>query len=111
MEISFATQRLQRLCESAKQLQRALGRPCARKVMTRLKDLAAAPTLEEFRRLPGRCHELAGGRQGRLALDLAGGKRLLFRPTQNPAPRKQNGGLDWREIDAIEVTEIVDYHD
>ena len=111
MEISFATQRLQGLCESAKQLQRALGRPCAKKVMTRLKDLAAAPTLEEFRRLPGRCHELAGARRGHLALDLSGGKRLLFRPTQNPAPHKDDGGLDWQQVDAIEVTEIVDYHD
>lgn len=110
MEISFATKRLQRLCESAKDLQRAFGRPCAVKVMTRLKDLAAAPTLEEFQRLPGRCHELAGGRRGRLALDLAGGKRLVFRPRENPAPHKPDGGLDWRKVDAVEVTDIADYH-
>jgi len=79
--------------------------------MARLKDLAAAPTLEEFRELPGRCHELTGDRQCRLALELAGGRRLLFRPSQNPVPRNDDGGLDWRQVDAIEVTEIVDYSD
>lgn len=78
--------------------------------MARLKDMAAAATLEEFRRLPGRCHELAGDRRGQLALDLADGRRLLFKPSQNPPPRKGDGGLDWQRVDAVQVTEIVDYH-
>jgi proteic killer suppression protein len=111
MEISFASRRLQRLCQSAKQLQRVYGRPCAQKLMTRLADLVAAPTLEELRHLPGRCHELAGKRRGHLAVDLAAGVRLVFRPSRNPVPVKEDGGLDWKRIDAIELMEIVNYHE
>jgi proteic killer suppression protein len=111
VEISFASRRLQRLCESAKELQRSYGKACAQKLMTRLADLVAARTLEDLRLLPGRCHELKGKRKGQLALDLAGGIRLIFRPSQNPTPVKEDGGLDWQQIDAVEVTEILDYHE
>jgi proteic killer suppression protein len=79
--------------------------------MTRLADLVAAPTLEDLRSLPGRCHELAGNRKDQLALDLAAGVRLIFRPSRNPAPVKEDGGLDWTQIDSVELTEIVDYHE
>jgi proteic killer suppression protein len=110
VEVSFASLRLRRVCESAKNLQRAYGKPCAKKLMARLADLRAAPNLEDLRRLPGRCHELDGDRAGQLALDLPDGRRLVFEPTENPHPVKEDGGLDWRRVEAIRVIEIVDYH-
>jgi proteic killer suppression protein len=110
MEIAFATPRLQRRFESEKELRRAYGRDSAKKIMTRIADIEAATSLEEFRRLPGRCHELGGDRQGQLALDLAGGKRLVFEPNHNPAPVKEDGGLDWSLVEAVRVIEVVDYH-
>jgi proteic killer suppression protein len=110
VEISFASTRLRKTCESKKELQQLHGTACAKKAMARLLDLAAAPALEEFRRLPGRCHELDGDRKGQLALDLADGKRLIFEPANTPVPLKEGGGLDWRQIDAVLVVEIIDYH-
>jgi proteic killer suppression protein len=107
MEISFADDRLQKRCESQKELRRAYGDQCAKKVMTRLADLTAAATLQEFRSLPGRCHELAGDRDGQFGLDLAGGKRLVIEPTSAPASTE---GDPWAAIDAIRVVETVDYH-
>lgn len=110
MDLSFANRKLQKLCESQPALKRAYGKDGARKVMARLADLAAAASLEEMRTLPGRCHELGGDRKGQLAVDLAGGKRLVLEPAANPPPEKEDGGLDWGAVDAVRVLEIIDYH-
>ena len=78
--------------------------------MARLSDLEAVSQLDELRALPGRCHELRGERAGQLALELAGGKRLVFEPANQPAPRKNDGGLDWTRVDSVRLLEISDYH-
>jgi len=63
-----------------------------------------------MRTLPGaRCHELKGNRAGQLAVSLDHPGRLIFEPTK-PVPRREDGGLDWTRVTAIEVIEIVDYH-
>lgn len=110
MEISFAKRSLQKTCESHRSLQKKHGTSCATKISSRLADLEAASSLEEFRNLPGGCHELDGDRAGQLALKLPDGKRLIIKPSADPVPTKNDGGLDWTAVDAIVVIEIVDYH-
>ena len=111
MQVEFASTRLQKVCESEKELRRTYGRDCAKQVMTRLADLRAAPTLADMRHLPGRCHELAGDRAGQLGIVLVGGRRLVLEPTAG-WPEAKQGGVDvWTEVDAVRVLEIVDYHD
>src|SRR5690242_16929149 len=100
MEISFATRRLQKTCETEKALRRAHGSSCAKKVMARLLDLDAAPTLDAARQLPGRFHELSGDRAGQFALNLSDGKRLVFEPADQPPPIKADGGLDLTAIES-----------
>ena len=51
-----------------------------------------------------------GDRKGQLALKLPDGKRLIIAASENPAPTKDDGGLDWSSVEAIDVVEIVDYH-
>jgi proteic killer suppression protein len=109
MEISFADHRLQDRCESQRQLQRVYGLGVAKKLMLRLSDLNAAATLEDFRALPGRCHELQGDRKGQFALELPNGKRLVFEPAE-ATPSSKDGAVSWADIEAIRVLEIVDYH-
>jgi len=109
LDVTFATPRLQRLCESQKELRRAHGDKCAKKLMARLADLRAASYLEEFRRLPGRCHELDGDRKGQLAMELEGAKRLVLAPSA-PNVHRADGGLDWSLVEAVCVIEVVDYH-
>jgi toxin HigB-1 len=111
LEISFGKRRLQKACEERRALQKEHGAACAKRISARLADLAAAPTLEEFRHLPGGCHELDGDRDGRLALKLPDGKRLVIRPGVDPMPTLDSGGLDWGAVEAIEIVDIVDYHD
>ncbi len=110
MEISFANRKLQKLCESEKELRRAYGSDGAKKVMGRLSDLRAAATLEEMRNLPGRIHELDGDRDGQLGFDLSGGHRLVITPANGWPSEKTEGAHVWTEIDAVQVLEIVDYH-
>lgn len=111
MQISFAKRKLQKTCEEHRLLQKEHGVACARRIAARLADLEAAASLEDFRHLPGGCHELSGDRDGQLALKLPDGKRLVIEPTSDPPPTKEDGGMDWTAIESIEVVDIVDYHD
>ena len=110
MQISFGKRRLQKTCEEHRALQREHGAACAKRVASRLADLEAASSLEDFRHLPGGCHELDGDRDGQLALKLPDGKRLVIRPTADQLPVTDDGGLDWSAVESVEIVEIVDYH-
>jgi proteic killer suppression protein len=110
VEINFESKELARRCSEKKQRVRAWGSDGAKKVNLRLQQLQAARTLADMRALPGRCHELKGERAGHLSIDLHHPYRLVFRPTADPPPIKDDGGLDWTEVDAVTVMEIVDYH-
>jgi proteic killer suppression protein len=58
-----------------------------------------------------RCHELAGNRQGQLAVDVKHPQRIVFEPADDPVPRALDGGLDWKRVKRIKIVEVVDYHD
>lgn len=110
MEVTFASQKLMKLCNSAGKLRGKYGPRMADLIAQRLQDLAAAETLEVMRTLPGRCHELTGNLKGSLALDLVHPDRLVFRPANDPLPQKPDWGLEWTQVTAVEITDIGDYH-
>jgi proteic killer suppression protein len=109
VEVLFRTENLKRQFSDHSDLRRRWGHEGAKKIALRLQQLAAAVSLADLRELPGRCRELAGDRDGYLAVDLHHPYRLIFRPTAEPPP-KEDGGLDWSAVDSVTVTEIVDYH-
>lgn len=37
--------------------------------------------------------------------------RLVLEPANDPLPRKEDGGLDLARITAVEIVEVIDYHD
>ena len=79
--------------------------------MRRLDELRASDCLEHMRYLKqARCHELKGDREGELSVDLEHPYRLIFKPTENPTPRKSDGGLDWGEVKSITVIGVEDTH-
>lgn len=106
MDISFRNSRMQRRCESEKELRRAYGALCAKRILARIADLVAASSLADFRGLPGRCHALKADRQGQFALELSDGWRLIL----EPVPGCPDWSTPWTEIDVVEIVEIVDYH-
>lgn len=111
MIILFDTTDLEKLCNDDRTARKKLGAACAKKLRSRLDDLDAVSNLEAMRMLPGRCHELKGNLAGRLAVELQGGFRLVFRPEDEPPPLKDDGGLDWRSVTSIRVVSVEDYHD
>ena len=111
MEISFRTRKLQKMCNSKKDMQKDLGTRNAERLAQRPVELKAADTLEDMRSVPAaRCHELKQDRKGQLAVDLVHPKRLVFVPDHDPVPAKDDGGLDWTQVTRILVVEITDYH-
>jgi plasmid maintenance system killer protein len=110
MEISFATSKLAKLCNSEKALRGKYGPRMVRVIRQRLMDLQAAETLEAMRDVPGRCHLLSGDLAGRFAVDLVHPDRLVFAPDHDPVPQLSGGGVDWSKVTKIEVVGIGDYH-
>jgi toxin HigB-1 len=109
MEITFSDRKLQKLCEQESLPQRKLGANCARKLKARLADLAAVNSVTEL--VAGRPHPLKGDRAGEFAVDLEGGKRLVFEPENKPIPLMEDGSINWSEVTAVCIIFIGDYHD
>ena len=109
MKIQFATKKLQKIMTKEKELKKKFGDDGARRVQSRLSQLEAADTLDDLRKLPGRCHELSGDLKNHLAVDLQHPYRLIFRPVE-PVPTKKDGGLDWTRVIEVVVIDVIDYH-
>lgn len=109
MEITFKDKKLRKLCEVQKEAQKKLGAKCARKLRSRLSDLIAAESVTDL--VSGRPHPLKGVRAGEFALDLDGGKRLVFEPANNPVPLNEDGSIDWSKVTFVCIVFIGDYHD
>ncbi|MEH2143300.1 type II toxin-antitoxin system RelE/ParE family toxin [Nostoc sp.] len=99
MKITFADGKLQNLCEQQNQAQRKLGANCAKKLTARLADLAAVSCVKDL--FAGRPHPLKGDRAGDFAVDLEGGKRLVFKPNNDPIPLSEDGSIDWSKVTAV----------
>jgi proteic killer suppression protein len=111
MQVFFRSKKLQKICSSAKEIQKAFGTARARKLQQRLLELSAAENLSQISRLPpSRCHEMTSDRQGQLSVDLDHPYRLFFIPANDPVPFRDDGGLDWSAVTEIEIIGIEDPH-
>jgi plasmid maintenance system killer protein len=114
MKIQFADKKLEKECNEERLLQRRHGANRANLLKRRLAVLDAAATLSELGppyRGPMRCHELTTNRAGQLSIDLDHPYRLIFIPDHEPRPMRPQGGLDWNQVTAIRIIEIVDTHE
>lgn len=109
MEITFADGDLEDICQQAKVAKKALGAESAAKLQRRLNEMFNAENVSEL--VAGRPHPLTGNRSGQFALDLHGGKRIVFKPTSQPPPIKPDGSVDWKSVTKVTIIELGDYHD
>lgn len=109
MDIQFKDEKLRKLCEKRREAEKKLGTDSARKLRIRLSDLNAAAHVREL--ISGRPHVLERDRTGQFAIDLAGGKRLVFEPDMMPIPLTREETIDWAQVTAITIVFIGDYHD
>ena len=111
MEVLFSSTKLQKECNSAKELRRVWGTENAARIQRRLVELEAAPSLADMLTLPqARCHALVADRAGQFAVDVKHPQRLIFEPADDPLPMKADGGLDLQRITKVRILEIKDYH-
>jgi proteic killer suppression protein len=114
MDISFKNKKLAKSFNEGPQLLKIHGKLRAKKIQIRMKELRAAESLMDFwppKSPPGRCHELTKGkRSGQLSVDLDHPYRLIFIPDHDPAPRREDGGLDWSQITVIKILGVEDTH-
>jgi proteic killer suppression protein len=112
MDILFCTNRLEKECNNKRILVKRFGAQRSKLLKRRLAELSAANVLEDLRDLPqARCHELHGKRKGKLSVDLDGPYRLVFKPANDPLPKKSDGGLDWTRVTAIMIIGVEDTHE
>jgi proteic killer suppression protein len=109
LEIKFKDKPLRELCEKRAVAVKKLGDIGARKLQTRLADIAAATRVADL--MAGNPHPLKGDRRGQFALDLAGGWRLVFAPANEPIPRRDDASIDWSAVTIVCIEYIGDYHD
>lgn len=109
MEITFADSKLQKLCQQEKLAQRKLGANCAKKLKTQLMMIGVASCVTELE--IGHPHPLKGDRAGEFAVNLEGGKRLVFKPDNDSIPLTEDGSIDWSKVTAVCIVFIGDYHD
>ena len=110
MDVFFESSRVANLLQSPKRLARKYGDENAKLIKRRLDNLFVARDLEELGTLTSSLHELKGKRSGTLSIYLKDGYRLIIAPADEPAPRKPDGGLDWKAIGAVVVIGVEDYH-
>ena len=111
MDIIFKSKKFEEECNQQALLHKRHGPQRGRLLRRRLDDLRAAVSLDQMRRLPGRCHELKGDRAREISLDLDGPYGLIFEVANNPIPLKTDGGLDWTQVTSIKILAVEDTHE
>ena len=111
MEILFKTKKLQKEFNDERILLRVYGE-LASKIKLRMSVLRNANNLNDVpSKPPDRCHELTANRSGQFAVDLSGNYRLVFKPTENPPPKQDDGGISREKVISITIIEVVNYHE
>ncbi len=95
---------------SQRLLQKEYGEQ-AKKIMMRMAVFKGAPCLAAVPvQKPDRRHELIGDRKGTFAVDLRHPFRLVFKPAEDPVPKKEDGGIDLERVYSIRILAVEDYH-
>jgi len=111
MEIDFKTHKLEKTFVTAGKLGRLYGKRMEKIISSRLAILSVAYDLSEVPpHPPVRRHQLTGTRREQFAVDLVHPYRLIFEANHDPVPRKEDGGINLKQVIRIRILEVVDYH-
>ncbi|MFZ5968393.1 MAG: plasmid maintenance system killer protein [Bacillota bacterium] len=107
--IEYRNNKLEKMCNDIKKATRELGSVSGNKLLQRVAEIKAAPSLDVMVRFRiGRCHALEGNLKGKYALDLEHPYRLIIEPviTEDPC----SGSMDLSQITIVQIMEVRDYH-
>ncbi|MEI6544396.1 MAG: killer suppression protein HigA [Methylococcales bacterium] len=108
MQINYLDEKLSKLCLNKKEAEKKLGSDCAKKLRSRWSDIEAATNVSEL--TAGHPHPLEPDSLREFSVELADGKRLVFKPDHEPIPLNNNNTTDWAKVTAITIVYIGDYH-
>jgi proteic killer suppression protein len=97
MQLKYASRELERICTNERYMKRRLGAQVAKALRLRIAELRYGSEMQDLLQGTGRWEELGGDRAGTWSARLTANWRLIVRPEQ-------------RDIVAVTVLEIVDYH-
>ena len=98
MEVTYKSNRLEKLCTNAYAAEKKYGIQMAEKIKLRIDQISAAISVEMMLQFKvGRCHQLKGDRKDQFAVDLVHPYRLIFEKLGD-------------DIQIANIMEIVDYH-
>jgi len=110
MDITYSSNKIRKKLSSHAEIKKAFG-TMAKKVKSRLDDIAAAPNLKVLMQIPAaNCHALSGKKNGEWALDISANHRMIFEINHDPVPEKDNGEIETIEVTDIRIIETTDYH-
>lgn len=110
MRVTFKSNRLQKSMASQNAMERAYGNR-AKRLNMRMTVLHEADNLDDVPKgPPDNCHQLDGDRAGCFAVHVTGNDRIVFEPDHEPVPRNEDGGFDLKQITAIRILAVEDYH-
>ena len=109
VDIFFLSPALEQLCYDERLQQKQLGKIGAKRLRSRLSDIEAASRVTDL--VAGRPHPLKGDRAGQFALDLDGGRRLVFVSVETTQPVRDDGAIAWARVTRVRIVFIGDYHD
>lgn len=106
LELSFSHKKLRDLCYSEFLAKQTYGPELAQSLRKRIADLAAVHTASELFHLPGKPQELAGDRQGQMAIELNNGFRLYFKSGHLDERTDESGKTDWSRVRRIKLIDL-----
>ncbi len=114
MNIYFKNKKIEKLCNSEKEIKKRFNAKIAEKLMERLQSLESAKSLAEIpSEPPERRHVLKGADKGVISINLDEKQRLLFKPVPEECKDLylHDGGYNYSNITSIEVCDIRDTHE
>lgn len=97
MRLSYADNRLERICTDERQMQKKLGANVAKKLKLRMAELVRVEEMQDLLVGTGKWEQLTGNRVGQWSAHLTANWRLIVEPAEG-------------EQVTVLVVEIVDYH-
>ena len=106
MELAFADRSLRQICEDSAKADRHFGVKVAEKLRRRLTDIRAVACVKDL--IAGRPREL---KDGRFAVEVFGGVRIVFCANHNSNPQLKSGAMDWCKVGRVKILTIESNHD
>lgn len=104
MELAFETKSLRDICEREERAQRELGKKIARRLRSRLADLAAAAHGLDIP--AGRPRRIRVKGQPCISVELADGAHIVFCANHDKIPVVESRRIDWSKVDRIKILKI-----